>query len=104
MDYQETIEIIEYASAFNSENSRLTKALSVAITAMQELQQYEKIGTLEEVREAVEKHRKVKPEDGEYCPICHTFLKDDDDVPGFYCMNCGQAIDWSEVDEKLPSD
>lgn len=70
--------------------------LKNAISAMQELQQYEKIGTLEEVREAVEKQRKVKPEDGEYCPICHTFLKDEDDVPGFYCMNCGQAIDWGE--------
>lgn len=38
MDYQEAIEIIEYASAFNSENSRLTKALNTAISAMQELQ------------------------------------------------------------------
>lgn len=134
MDYQEAIEIIEYASAFNSENSRLTKALSVAISAMQELQiihnnginlerlkdidfrkqvvdhinydaymrlmdeleEYKQIGTLDEVRDEVEKQRKVKPEDGEYCPICHTFLKDEDDVPGFYCMNCGQAIDWGE--------
>lgn len=38
MDYQEAIETIQYASAFNSENSRLTKALDVAISAMQELQ------------------------------------------------------------------
>lgn len=38
MDYQEAIEIIQYASAFNSENSRLTKALDVAVSAMQELQ------------------------------------------------------------------
>lgn len=39
MDYQEAIETIQYASAFNSENSRLTKALDVAISAMQELQE-----------------------------------------------------------------
>ena len=64
-----------------------------------EYTEYKKLGALEEVREAVEKQRKVKPEDGEYCPICHTFLKDEDDVPGFYCMNCGQAIDWSEENE-----
>ena len=64
-----------------------------------ELEEYKQLGTLEEVREAVEKQRKVKPEDGEYCPICHTFLKDEDDVPGFYCMNCGQHIDWSEEDD-----
>lgn len=38
MDYQEAIEIIEYASAFNSDNSRLTKALNTAISAVQELQ------------------------------------------------------------------
>lgn len=61
-----------------------------------ELDAYKQLGTLEEVVEAVEKQRKVKPKDGEYCPICHTFLKDEDDVPGFYCMNCGKAIDWSE--------
>ena len=61
-----------------------------------ELDAYKQLGTLEEVRKAVEKQRKVKPKDGEYCPICHTFLKDEDDVPGFYCMNCGKAIDWSE--------
>lgn len=98
-------------------------ACNTAISAMEELQEYHKtglsfkqvadtifelgatkrvlghyqqLGTLEEVREAVEKQRKVKPKDGEYCPICHTFLKDEDDVPGFYCMNCGKAIDWSE--------
>lgn len=64
-----------------------------------ELEEYKQIGTLEEVRGAVEKQRKVKPEDAEYCPICHTFLKDEDDAPGFYCMNCGQAIDWSEAEE-----
>ena len=98
MDYQEAIEIIEYASAFNSENSRLTKALSVAISAMQELraihnngislerlkdidfrkqvvehinymeymdikdelEEYKQIGTLEEVREAVDTVRRYE--------------------------------------------
>lgn len=68
----------------------------IDIKAYEELMSYRRIGTIKEVREAVEKQRKAKPEDGEYCPICHTFLKDEDDVPGFYCMNCGQAIDWGE--------
>ena len=74
--------------------NKINEACFVACEAMDELQEYKQIGTLDEVRDAVEKQRKVKPEDGEYCPICHTFLKDEDDVPGFYCMNCGQAIDW----------
>lgn len=73
-------------------------AHKTAIQHATKLADYEKIGTLEECKEAVEKQRKVKPEDGEYCPICHTFLKDEDDVPGFYCMNCGQAIDWSDFE------
>ena len=68
---------------------------SVFSKQCEELDEYKSIGSIDELREMVEKQRKVKPEDGEYCPICHTFLKDEDDVPGFYCMNCGQAIDWS---------
>ena len=107
----------------NESEQKFMDACNTAISAMEELQEYHKtglsfkqvadtifelgatkrvlghyqqLGTLEEVREAVEKQRKVKPEDGEYCPICHTFLKDEDDVLGFYCMNCGKAIDWSE--------
>lgn len=134
MDYQETIEIIEYASAFNSENSRLTKALSVAITAMQELQslheqgislerlkdidfrkqviehinymdymaikdeleEYEQLGTLEEVREAVEKQKPKTPTydgdgyaDGTFvwdewiCPRCGTRYEVDYDEHGY---------------------
>ena len=155
MDYQETIEIIEYASAFNSENSRLTKALSVAITAMQELQslheqgislerlkdidfrkeviehinymdymdvkdeleEYKQLGTLEEVREAVEKQQADKPRifklsihgspDGYLysCPNCeYRIIKKDN--RGFYsgqrtkcCPNCGKRLDWSEEDD-----
>lgn len=56
------------------------------VSVKDELEEFKQLGTLDEVRGAVEKQRKVKPEDGEYCPICHTFLKDEDDVPGFYCM------------------
>lgn len=52
MDYQETIEIIQYASAFNSENSRLTKALNTAISAMRELQALHEQGfSLERIKD-----------------------------------------------------
>lgn len=101
MDYQETIEIIQYASAFNSENSRLTKALNTAISAMQELQEYKKIGTLEEIREAVERQNAKKVEDimGDKlkfctCPLCGKRISNVEG--GNYCQNCGQKLDWSE--------
>lgn len=80
-----------------------------AIQALKENQEYKKLGTLEEVREAVEKQRTKKPTyDGDgYAPdgtfvwdewICHhcgsRFEVDYDDYD--YCPNCGQHIDWSE--------
>ena len=138
MDYQETIEIIEYASAFNSENSRLTKALSVAITAMQELQslheqgislerlkdidfrkevvehinymecmsikdeleEYKQLGTLEEVRDAMEKQEKKKPLATNRCYVCpHCGLVTSIKIKHNYCDACGQHIDWSEEDD-----
>lgn len=134
MDYQEAIEIIQYAIAFNSENSRLTKALDVAISAMQELQEYSKtglspkqvteticelgatkrvlehykqLGTLEEVREAVEKQKKKKPKGDLHsvphyrCPNCNSTVKlyqnsKKDEI----CKWCGQRIEWSEVENE----
>lgn len=74
------------------------------ISAMQELQQYRQIGTLEECREAVENQKAKKPEFDKPlmilgCPSCGYYLQkviDDDSTEGFipnYCSNCGQKID-----------
>ena len=41
MTEQEAIEIIKYASAFNSDNSPLTKALDMAIKALEKIPLYE---------------------------------------------------------------
>ena len=46
----EAIETIRYASAFNSDNSPLIKALDVAIKALEEIQQYRVLGTIEDVK------------------------------------------------------
>ena len=82
---------------------------------LEELKQYEQLGTLEKVREAVEKQKpKTTTYDGDgyadgtfvwdewICPRCGTrydFEYDDYD----YCPNCGQKIDlhadWSEEDD-----
>lgn len=69
-----------------------------------EYTEYKKLGTLEEVLDAVEKQKKKKPiEDRHHgirytevyrCPSCNGSFSG----RGFakYCFHCGQAIDWSE--------
>lgn len=78
-------------------------ALQVAIKALEELQQYRTIGTVEECRAAVGKQtaKKVKSisqvKDGDSyagligrCPCCGDILEEDT----VYC-DCGQRLDWS---------
>ena len=81
------------------------KSYEVAITALEEIQQYREIGTVEECREAAEKQRPKKIIIESYCPTecptcgheLSTSLGD-----GYYkypiflkrCPNCGQAIQW----------
>lgn len=107
MDYQEAIERLERGYLVDSNGDTTQKdfeALKIAIFAMNELQQYKQIGTLEEVRDAVEKQKAKKPNnvgtegyrytDTYRCPACGgnfsgTGIAD-------YCYHCGQAIDWSE--------
>lgn len=87
------------------------KDLEMAIKALEEVQQYRKIGTVEECREAVEKQTAKKPDyegdgfsDGQLvydtwiCPCCGKHYEVDCDRY-YYCQNCGQHIDWS--DEEL---
>ena len=72
-----------------------------------ELEEYKQLGTLEEVREAVEKQKPKTPTydgdgyaDGTFvwdewiCPRCGTRYEVDYDEHD-YCPNCGQHIDWS---------
>lgn len=80
------------------------KALEVIIQALEEIQQYRAIGTVEECRAAVEKQKPKKPTEDVYyhkcCPNCGWVVYQDE-FGGRYlphCENCGQAIDWSEGD------
>lgn len=81
--------------------------LEVAIKALEEVQQYRTIGTLEECRAAVEKQtaKKVKSisrvKDGDSyvgligkCPCCGDILEEDT----VYC-DCGQRLDWRTSDK-----
>lgn len=113
MDYQEAIEELKslhrHCSDMINESEpdsvwrKDCKALDVAISAMQELQEYRRLGTLEEVREAVEIRKEERPiavlgtfggEEYE-CKNCGSPVDHMDD----YCKWCGQKQDWSEVEE-----
>lgn len=113
MDYQEAIEVLNNHERYvgvkyvnGIEEAYVTpyfeKALNTAISAMQELQEYKQLGTLEEVRDAVEKQRAKKPKNVETegyrytdtyrCPTCGgnfsgTGIAD-------YCYHCGQRLNW----------
>ena len=119
-------DMIGYCKDFEKESDlalayrvKRQEAHNAAISAIKEIQQYRKIGTVEECREAVEKQKPKKPKeilrhrggfemqhcpncdtdyqvnrnykikDG-YCPACGKLL---DSAFRNYCANCGQAID-----------
>ena len=79
--------------------------IDIAITAIKEIEQYRKIGTVEECQKAVEKQKSKAPtiegdgydEDGEMiydtwiCPSCGEYYELDYDDYDF-CPNCGQRI------------
>lgn len=86
--------------------------MEMAISALEEIQEYRKIGTVEECRAAVEKQKPKKPDiegdgyaDGKLvydtyiCPTCNKRYEIDyDDYD--YCPNCGQHIDRSDWSDK----
>ena len=79
------------------DRNNIIDACKTAISAMQELQEYRRLGTLEEVRDAVEKQKRKKPCASNRCYVCPrcglvTSLR----IKHNYCDACGQHIDWSE--------
>lgn len=68
--------------------------LEMAIKALEEIQQYRTVGTLEECRAAVEKQTAKRPRiigNAMICPSCPRCFKSDNSA---YCPSCGQMIDW----------
>lgn len=85
-----------------SECCRNVRVLEKSIQALEEIQAYRAIGTVEECRIAVERMKPKKAVKDEYdrltCPNC-TWIVYQDEYGGRSlpcCENCGQAIDWSE--------
>ena len=80
------------------------EAMKMAISALEEIQQYREIGTVEECREAVEKQTPKKcvedscPDHTHYkCPSCGRIQKTKYNDSTFGCIlnncsNCGQAL------------
>lgn len=121
MTKQEAIEVLKnnypkmckmvngrYQGGFDNTESDFGQALTMAISALKEVQQYRKIGSVEECRKAVEKQKPEKPEiytdtiqtisssfnrDVYLCSRCGQFIGNIDDELPHYCNFCGQRID-----------
>ena len=80
---------------------RITELILEGGAAKRILGHYQKIGTVKECREAVEKQKPKNIEkirEGEYCcPKCYT-VYDDCIFEYDYCINCGQAIQWENLE------
>ena len=84
----------------------LRDAVDVAIQALEEVQKYREIGSIEECRASREKQK--IPKKPIYianlgctalwlCPVCERRIIRSDLV---YCHQCGQKLDWSDEDER----
>lgn len=85
----------------------MAEVRDIAISALKEVQQYRKIGSVKECRKAVEKQKAKKPEvidqDFDYykCPVCGEYIWATDNINEHkYCLNCGQEICWEESEEE----
>ena len=118
MTEQEAKEILSLSPEEKVELPNLSEVYEIAVQALEDIQKYRTIGTVEECRTAREKqipmkakyenreiirHRhnpKGKPEwekliKAEYlCSNCKSPVGEDN-----YCSYCGQAIDWRKSDE-----
>lgn len=75
--------------------------LATICEALQEIWQYQEIGTVGECREARERQKAKKPllhrdTNRADCPVCGGTVRGIDKPFGNWCSHCGQAIDWTE--------
>lgn len=99
MTDNEALTILKCEKEHHMDCSIFGEALSVAVNVFEELEQYRRIGTIEECREAMQKQKPKQPVKhdncgnkcvSERCPNCFEI------VNGKYCENCGQAISWED--------
>ena len=110
MDYHEAIHCMKVMAEeevceecnyyYRCDHYKQADMARIAISAMQELQEYKKLGTLQEVQEAVEKRKRKKPCASDRCYVCpHCGLVASLKIKHNYCDACGQHIDWTDVEE-----
>lgn len=107
MTEQEAINILEDCgdckNLFENEcygDGKCFESKRMAILALEEIQQYRALGTVEELRKAIEKQRAKKPildaiyRQDYHCPNCEEFICRKKEPKQRYCKYCGQIIDW----------
>lgn len=96
MTENEAIIIIENEKArLRRKEGDRCEAIEMAIKALEEIQQYRAIGTVEECREAVEK-QKAKKMESAWCPCCGKYLTAEYMNKKYHCIYCGQKLDWGD--------
>lgn len=72
------------------------EAIEMAINALEGIQKYRAIGTVEECRAAMEKQTAKRPRiigNAMICPSCPRCFKSDNSA---YCPSCGQKLKWED--------
>lgn len=112
MTESEAIEAIRFDLKIGGEihSQALLDAIDVAIQALEEVQKYREIGSMEECRAAREKQipkraYHISPVDDNdnanvECPECHATTDYAVNViKRGHCWKCGQLLDWSDENE-----
>lgn len=100
-------EVCEECPVYRESGIVCKEIVRTVISALKEIQQYRKIGTVEECREAMEKQKPKEPnrsgmdeQDYYVCPNCGADIGSIDDYfpRDRYCHECGQAIQWDNLE------
>lgn len=110
MTENEAIEILTLSNDMKKKLPNLQEVYEVAVKALQEIQQYRSIGTVEECREAMERQKAKTPDiwgdgysggklvyDMYDCPNCGKSYEIECERYK-HCPECGQAINLRELE------
>ena len=93
-------EVCEECPVYHEDGLACREAARVAIKALEEIQQYREIGTVEECRKAREKQKPKKARFYSwslYCPDCGQLVGNRRfKWENNFCRNCERPIDWGE--------
>ena len=89
MKYEEAIDILTY------------QALVLGRASGKSTLEHSRIEALSKAVAAIEKQIPKKPYDTVHCPLCkiEVELQPIDIEQVTYCLHCGQAIDWSDIND-----